>query len=99
MEHLAVVTGASSGIGFELAKYATGKDYDLIVAADEPQIETAAEKLRAKGAKVIAVQADLATRGGVDKLYDAIRTCGRPNRSRDPCRRRRSKNFVPARFR
>ncbi|MBV8897291.1 MAG: SDR family NAD(P)-dependent oxidoreductase [Acidobacteriaceae bacterium] len=78
MEHLAVVTGASSGIGFELAKYATGKDYDLIVAADEPQIETAAEKLRAKGAKVIAVQADLATRGGVDKLYDAIRTCGRP---------------------
>jgi len=32
MEHLAVMTGASSGIGFELAKYAAGKDYDLIVA-------------------------------------------------------------------
>ncbi|HEX3495562.1 MAG TPA: SDR family NAD(P)-dependent oxidoreductase [Methylocella sp.] len=78
MEHLAVVTGASSGIGFELAKYAAEKDYDLIIAADEPQIQTAAEKLRAIGAQVIAVQADLATREGVDKLYDAIRACGRP---------------------
>jgi short-subunit dehydrogenase len=78
MQHLAVVTGASSGIGFELAKYATEKNYDLIVAADEPQIQTAADELRAKGAEVIAVQADLATREGVDKLYDAIRACGRP---------------------
>lgn len=78
MEHLAVVTGASSGIGFELAKCAAEKDYDLIVAADEPQIQTAADQLRAEGAEVIAVQADLATRQGVDKLYDAIRTCGRP---------------------
>ena len=42
------------------------------------EIETAADKLRANGAKVIAVQTDLATRGGVDKLYDAIRACGRP---------------------
>ena len=49
MEHLAVVTGASSGIGFELAKYAAEKDYDLIVAANEPQIEMAADKLRANG--------------------------------------------------
>jgi len=65
MEHLAVMTGASSGIGFELAKYAAGKDYDVIVAADEAEIETAADKLRANGAEVIAVQADLATREGV----------------------------------
>jgi uncharacterized protein len=50
MQHLAVVTGASSGIGFELAKYALKKDYDLIVAADEPEIEAAADKLRANGA-------------------------------------------------
>jgi uncharacterized protein len=78
MEHLAVVTGASSGIGFELAKCAVEKDYDLIIAADEPQIETAADKLRANGAEVTPVQADLATREGVDKLYEAIRGCGRP---------------------
>jgi short-subunit dehydrogenase len=78
MEHLAVVTGASSGIGFELAKYATNKDYDLIIAADEAEIEKAATALRDEGAEVTAVQADLATREGVDKLYDAIRACGRP---------------------
>jgi short-subunit dehydrogenase len=78
MEHLAVVTGASSGIGFDLAKYAAEKDYDLIVAANEPQIQMAADKLRANGTEVIAVQADLATREGVDKLYEAIRACGRP---------------------
>ena len=59
---IAVVTGASSGIGFELAKYAAQKDYDLIVAADEPQIEAVSDKLRAEGAEVIAVKADLGTR-------------------------------------
>ena len=42
MEHLAVVTGASSGIGFELAKYAAHKNYDLVIAADEAEIEKAA---------------------------------------------------------
>lgn len=78
MEHLAVVTGASSGIGFELAKYAAHKDYDLIIAADEAEIEKAANALRDEGAEVTAVQADLATREGVDKLYEAIRACGRP---------------------
>jgi uncharacterized protein len=70
MAHLAVVTGAPSGIGFELAKYALHKDYDLIIVADEPEIQAAADKLRGEGAEVIAVQADLSTRGGVDKLYE-----------------------------
>ena len=78
MEHLAVVTGASSGIGFELAKYAAHKDYDLIIAADEAEIEKAANALRDEGVEVTAVQVDLATREGVDKLYEAIRACGRP---------------------
>ena len=61
MDHLPVVTGASSGVGYELARYATGKGYDLIIAADEPEIERAAENLRSSGADVIAVQADLST--------------------------------------
>jgi uncharacterized protein len=77
VDHLAVVTGASTGIGFELARYAAHKDYDLIIAADEPEIEAAAETLRDEGAEVTAVQADLATREGVDKLYQAIRASGR----------------------
>jgi uncharacterized protein len=78
MDHLAVVTGASTGIGFELARYAAGKGYDLIIAADEPEINAAAEKLRSIGAEVEAVEADLSTKEGVEKLYDAIKACGRP---------------------
>jgi short-subunit dehydrogenase len=75
---LAIVTGASTGIGLELARLAVEKGYDLIVAADEPQIEEAAGRLRSGGGDVVAVEADLATLAGVDKLYDAARADGRP---------------------
>ncbi|NDV87957.1 SDR family NAD(P)-dependent oxidoreductase [Aurantimonas aggregata] len=70
--YLAVVTGASTGIGYELAKICAQEGFDLIVAADEPQIEAAAEEFRGLGASVEAVQADLATIEGVDRLYAAI---------------------------
>ena len=78
MQNLAVVTGASSGIGLELAKYATTKGYDLIVAADEPAIHEAADELRRSGAEVKAVLADLSTREGVDELFQTIQSAGRP---------------------
>jgi short-subunit dehydrogenase len=68
----AIVTGASTGIGFELARLCAHKCYDLLVVADEPEIETAAEALRkeANSVAVVALQADLATVEGVDKLYE-----------------------------
>jgi short-subunit dehydrogenase len=69
---LAVVTGASSGIGFELARCCAEAQFDLVIAADEPQIDEAAGQLSATGRKVEPVQADLATAEGVDKLYGAI---------------------------
>ncbi len=56
---LAVITGASSGIGYELASCAAQDGYNLIIVADEAEIETAATKLRAAGMEVEAVQADL----------------------------------------
>ena len=65
---LAIVTGASSGIGLELAREAAERGYDLIIAADRSMDEVAAE-LRAEGAQVDAVMADLATREGVDELH------------------------------
>ena len=46
---LAVVTGASSGIGLELAKLAAQDGYDLVVAADEAAIETAATQTEEPG--------------------------------------------------
>src|SRR6195952_4594012 len=69
----AIVTGASTGIGFELAKRCAKEGYDLLIAADEPAIEKAATTLRRGGTKVEALQADLATTEGVDKLYAAAK--------------------------
>ncbi len=68
-DKLAVVTGASTGIGFELARIAAAKGYTLLIAADEPEIESAAGKL---GGRVEAVQADLSTTDGVDKLLAKV---------------------------
>jgi len=72
---LAIVTGASAGIGFELARLAAQDGYNLLIAADRPLAE-ATQKLQAMGVQVDAVEADLATTEGVDKLYDAVK--GRP---------------------
>lgn len=73
---LAIVTGASTGIGYELAKCCAEHGFDLLVAADEPGIHEAAQAFRALGVEAEAIEADLATLEGVDKLYAAVR--GRP---------------------
>ena len=72
----AIVTGASSGIGYELAKLCAENGYNLLVAADKPEISEAAEAFRALGVEVEALEVDLATLAGVDKLYAAA--TGRP---------------------
>jgi uncharacterized protein len=68
---LAIVTGASSGIGYELARCCANHGFDLLVAADEPAIHEAAQDFRTLGVAVEAVEADLATLDGVDQLYTA----------------------------
>lgn len=68
---LAVVTGASAGIGLELARCAAADGYDLIICADEPEIEAAAARLR-DGVEVRTVNADLSTEAGVDTLLQAV---------------------------
>lgn len=73
---LAMVTGASTGIGFELAVCCAKEGFDLLVVADEPEINDAAAQLRNYGVEVEAVEADLATLDGVDEFYEAAR--GRP---------------------
>jgi short-subunit dehydrogenase len=69
---LAIVTGASSGIGYELATIAAREGYDLVVAADMPEIEDAAATFRELGAETRHLHVDLATRDGVDTLWEAV---------------------------
>lgn len=73
---LAIVTGASSGIGYELAKLCAENGFDLLIAADRPEINQAAQDFRQLGVEVEAVETDLATIEGVDQLYSAAK--GRP---------------------
>jgi len=72
----AVVTGASTGIGLELAKQCATNGFDLLIVADEAQIAQARSTLERHAGQVEAVVADLATVEGVDKLLAAVR--GRP---------------------
>jgi len=75
----AVVTGASSGIGYELAKQFAQHGYDLMIAAEDRAIEQAGASLRRDGAaSVQPVQVDLATFEGVEQLSAAIAATGRP---------------------
>lgn len=67
---LAIVTGASSGIGYELARLCAGQGFDLLIAADDPDIHDCAKVLQQCGTSVEAVEADLATLEGVDRLCE-----------------------------
>jgi short-subunit dehydrogenase len=71
---LAVVTGASTGIGFELAKCCAAHGFDLLIASNDGAIHDAARALERSGATVEAIEADLSTLEGVDKLYEAVGT-------------------------
>ncbi|MGE3959717.1 MAG: SDR family NAD(P)-dependent oxidoreductase [Vicinamibacterales bacterium] len=72
----AIVTGASTGIGYELARECAQHGFDLLLAADEARIEEAAASLRQYGGQVQPFEADLATLAGVDALHAAVG--GRP---------------------
>ena len=75
-DKLAIITGASSGIGLELAKIAADQGYDLIVTSDEPDIAHIAAQLGNGSVAVTPVTADLSTFDGNDKLLAAC--AGRP---------------------
>ncbi len=69
---LALVTGASSGIGLELARCAAQDGCDLVICANEAQIEEAARDLRQYGGQVDVVQTDLSTEEGVLALWHQL---------------------------
>jgi uncharacterized protein len=74
---LAVVTGASSGIGLELARLFAQHEYDLVIAAEDAELASAARELEGHGATVEAVRVDLATHAGVEELRSRIDATGR----------------------
>ena len=69
---MAVVTGASTGIGYELANCCARNGFDLLVVADEPEIHKAAEAFQSHDVNVEAVEVDLATIEGVEQVYAAL---------------------------
>ncbi|MGI8440108.1 MAG: SDR family NAD(P)-dependent oxidoreductase [Thermoleophilaceae bacterium] len=75
---LAVVTGASSGIGLELAKQFATNGFDLLVTAEDAELAGAAQALEGLGVRVESVQVDLAAEGGVHELWSSIEALGRP---------------------
>jgi short-subunit dehydrogenase len=75
---LALVTGASSGIGLELAKQFAEHGYDLVIAAEDAELDDATRELQTRGAIVDAVRVDLATPDGVEELWRRTRAHPRP---------------------
>lgn len=74
----AVVTGASNGIGFELARELAVRGYDLLLAARGCALEKSAQRLRAFGTEVETLRTDLATFNGVEALVQKVEQSGRP---------------------
>jgi short-subunit dehydrogenase len=76
--NLALVTGASSGIGYSLAKELARRGYDLVVCSAGERLDGAARDFQAFGTNVIEVRADLATKEGVRELWSKVQQIGRP---------------------
>jgi|CZKL01.1.fsa_nt_gi short-subunit dehydrogenase len=74
----AVVTGASTGIGFHLARIFASNNFDVLITAEEGKINDAAREIGSNGAKIIAVQADLTKPEEVERLWKEVESTGRP---------------------
>ena len=76
-QQLAIVTGASSGIGYNLAKVFAENGFDLILGSNGERLDKAEADFKALGVQVTAVQCDLATFDGVDAFWKAVVASGR----------------------
>ncbi|MFD7972759.1 SDR family NAD(P)-dependent oxidoreductase [Streptomyces clavifer] len=75
---LALVTGASSGIGYQLALLFAINGYDLVATGRSDKIDSAAADLAQHGAEIIPVRADLAQADGVETVWRVVEETGRP---------------------
>lgn len=72
MSEFAIVTGASTGIGWELASICADAGHRLLLVANEPEVDEAARQLRREGAEVDALRADLGTPEGLEELMTRV---------------------------
>ncbi len=72
-----LITGASSGIGLELARVFARNRHDLVlVARTEPKLRELAAEAQASGVRADVIPADLSAPGAVRALTDRVRTLG-----------------------
>ena len=74
---LAAVTGASSGIGRELALELAHRGYDLVICAEDPELDSAAADIREHGVNVEAIRCDLRDPAAVTHLHSVLTKNGR----------------------
>lgn len=77
-DKLALVTGASSGIGYCLAMELARRGYDLVVCSSGERLDSASADLRSTGVEVTPIMEDLSTRPGVNNLWNTVMDIGRP---------------------
>jgi short-subunit dehydrogenase len=75
---LAVLTGATAGIGHELARVFASEGFDLVIAAEDDRVSGVAEELRGMGVEAHGLQVDLATNEGCAALASEVEALGRP---------------------
>lgn len=75
---LAMITGGSSGIGFELAKQFANHGYDVAVSGSSDRVFEAADELRRLGVEAYPHQADASTYEGVESFWQFVAGLGRP---------------------
>ena len=73
---LAVITGASSGIGLEIARQLGTYGFRLLVVAEDDGIGPAARAMRGEGAETTPLQADLTTAEGVEDVAAKVQDEG-----------------------
>lgn len=73
----ALITGATSGVGYELAKLFAEDQYNLIIVArNEQDLEQRASEFRKPGNEVIPISKDLFKKEAPFEIYDEMRSRG-----------------------
>ena len=76
MREVMLITGASRGIGAVSAVLAAERGYDVAISyrRDSGAAESVAEQVRARGARAVTIQADIANEDDVEHMFATVDT-------------------------